>query len=149
MVRIKLQRIGKKKEPHFRLIVQEKAKDPHNKSIEIIGWLNPRSKEKDIKKDRAEYWLSVGAQPTDSVYNLFVAEGIIKGDKKKTFTVSKKRQSKIDSKKATEEAKNAPAEAPVEEDKTEEKPAEEKAEEPKVETPETEEKQAETVADNV
>lgn len=99
MVRLKLQRIGKKKEPHFRLIVQEKSKDPHDRSVEILGWLNPRTKEKELQKDRIKYWLSVGAQPTDSVHNLLVSEGLLQADKKKTFKISKKRKAKMEGKK--------------------------------------------------
>jgi len=98
MVKLKLQRIGKKKEPHFRLIVQDSKKDPHDKSVEILGWLNPRTKEKQIKKERVEYWLSKGAQPTDTVHNLLVSAEIIKDKKRKTFTISKKRREKMESK---------------------------------------------------
>ncbi|MBU4360793.1 30S ribosomal protein S16 [Candidatus Parcubacteria bacterium] len=103
MLTFKLQRIGKKKEPHFRLIVQEKGKDPHDKSVEILGWLNPRTKEKELKKERIEYWLSVGAQATDTVHNLLVSENILKADKKKTFKISKKRASKKKGKQEKEE----------------------------------------------
>lgn len=140
MVKLKLQRIGRKKTPHFRLIVQESSKDPWDKSNEILGWINPRSKEKELKKERIEYWLSVGAQPTDTVQNLLINEGIIKGDKSKTINISKKRAEKLASKdadksqmstdnsdKKVEEAKPE-GEAPKEE-KKEEVPAEEVKEE--------------------
>jgi small subunit ribosomal protein S16 len=105
MVILRLQRIGRKKSPHFRLIAQDKKKDQWDKSIEILGWKNPRSKEKSLKKDRIEYWLSVGAQCTDTVHNWLINEGIIKEDKKrKSIKISKKRKEKIaDKKKVAEE----------------------------------------------
>lgn len=138
MVILRLQRIGRKKAPHFRLIAQDKKKDQWDKSIEILGWKNPRSKEQSLKKDRIEYWLSVGAQCTDTVHNWLINEGIIKEDKKrKSIKISKKRAEKIaDKKKATEEK--------VETDTVAKETASEetKVEEPKSETP-TDEKSVE------
>lgn len=95
MVVLRLQRLGKKKEPHFRLIAQEESKNPQDKALEILGWLNPRTKERKIKRDRLTYWLSVGAQATATVHNLLVSEGIIKGPKVKAIKISKKRQEKM------------------------------------------------------
>lgn len=117
MLTLKLQRIGKKKEPHFRLIAQEKGKNPKSKSVEILGWLNPRTKEKELKKQRIEYWLSVGAQTTDTVHNLLVSEEILKDKKRKSFKVSKKRLAKKEGKADQEK---------VEEIKEEIKPEEKK-----------------------
>ncbi len=107
MLTLKLQRIGKKKQPHFRLIAQEKGKNPKSKSVEILGWLNPRTKEKELKKERIEYWLSVGAKATDTVHNLLVSEKILKADKRKTFKISKKRLAKKEKKK--KEIKKGPS----------------------------------------
>lgn len=112
MVVLRLQRIGKKKQPHFRLIAQERAKDPQDRSLEILGWLNPRTKEKQIKKERVEYWLSVGAQCTDTVHNWLVDEGVIKAAKVKTVKISKKRREKIEGKgkeKHTDKTRSAEA----------------------------------------
>ena len=117
MVALRLQRIGKKKQPHFRLIAQEKTKDPWDKSLEILGWINPRTKEKKIKKERVEYWLSVGAQPTDTVHNLLVNEGILKAEKVKTFKISKKRKEKKEGNGEAEGAKDEKAEKQKEETK--------------------------------
>ena len=136
MVKLKLQRIGRKKTPHFRIIVQESSKDPWDKTNEILGWINPRSKEKDIKKERVEYWLSVGAQPTDTVRNLLINEGIIKGDKAKTVKISKKRAEKIAKKNSIEEE---PKEE-IKDEKTEEVKTEKEATpKPKDKTETTEE----------
>ena len=118
MVILRLQRIGKKKAPHFRLIAQEKTKDPQSRSLEILGWLNPKTKERQIKKERVGYWLSVGAQCTDTVHNLLVDEGILKEGKRKTFKISKKRLERKENKKAEN---NQEAAADNQENKNEEK----------------------------
>ena len=49
--------------------------------MEVVGFFNPLTKEKKLKADRIKYWLSVGAQPSDTVHNLLVGEKIIKGKK--------------------------------------------------------------------
>lgn len=110
MVSIRLQRIGRKKLPHFRLIVQDKQKDPWDKSLEILGSMNPRTKEVSLKKERIEYWLSVGAQCTNTVNNLLIEQGIIKGKKAKTITISKKRAAKKEGKKEDEKPEETKAE---------------------------------------
>jgi small subunit ribosomal protein S16 len=81
MLAIKLKRIGKKHQASFRLIVDEKRHKLYGKNIEDLGWHNPRQDRFEIKKDRVEYWLKNGAQPTDTVHNLLVRAGIIKGKK--------------------------------------------------------------------
>lgn len=72
MVKIKLRRMGKKKEPTFRLVVIDSRKPPKSSYIESLGYYNPRSEEGKLNVDmgRLEYWLSKGAQPTESVKNL-------------------------------------------------------------------------------
>ena len=147
MVSIRLQRIGRKKLPHFRLIVQDKQKDPWDKSLEILGSMNPRTKEIKLNKERIEYWLSKGAQPTNTVHNLLIEQGIIKGEKVKTMTVSKKRLAKKEGGKEEEKTEEAPAKEESKEEVKEDKPeAEEKKDEPKEEEKKeekTEEKKAE------
>lgn len=145
MVTLRLQRIGRSKEPHFRLIAQDKRKDQWDKSIEILGWLNPRTKAKDLKKDRIEYWLSVGAQPSDTVNNLLINEGMLKGDKRRIVKVSKKRKEKLSGGKKEETAipaakEEKKGEVKKEEPKKESKPVEKPAE-PKPEPAPTDKKE--------
>lgn len=126
MLSIRFQRTGKKKAPHYRVVVTEKTRDPWGKHTEILGHYNPRSKEAVLKEDRIQYWVSVGAQPTNSVRNMLINQGLLKGGKAKAVTISKKRQGKIDEKNAeAEEAKKAAAEAAAAE--AEAKKAEEEA----------------------
>lgn len=72
MVKIKLRRMGKKKEPTFRVVVIDERKAPKSSYIENLGFYNPRSEPPviEINKERLEYWLSMGAQPTESVKNI-------------------------------------------------------------------------------
>ncbi len=69
MVRIRLRRVGLKKQPSYRIVVADRESPRDGRYIEIIGFYNPRTEPitMDIKEDRALYWLSVGAQPSEPV----------------------------------------------------------------------------------
>ena len=125
MLSIRFSRVGKKKKPIYRIVVSEKSRDPWGKQTEFLGWYNPHTKEKELKTDRIEHWLSVGAQPSDSVHNLLVSEGIVKGDKRNVVTISKKRQAKMDEKSTAAEEAKKEAEAKAAEAEAAEAPAEE------------------------
>jgi small subunit ribosomal protein S16 len=72
MVKIRLRRTGKTKQPSYRLVVADSRSPRDGKFIEIIGHYNPIRQPKvlEIKADRARYWLGVGAQPTETVAGL-------------------------------------------------------------------------------
>jgi small subunit ribosomal protein S16 len=72
MVMIRLRRTGKTKQPSYRLVVTDSRSPRDGKFIEIIGHYNPirQPKELVVKNDRARYWISVGAQPSDTVARL-------------------------------------------------------------------------------
>jgi len=107
MLMIRLQRLGRKKSPSYRLVVSEKARDPQAKSLEILGHYNPVAIPKivELKEDRIKFWLAQGAQLSESVNNLFVNAGIVTGAKLKSVAISNKRQAKIDKIKAEKKAK--------------------------------------------
>lgn len=69
MVRIRLRRVGLKKQPSYRIVVANQESPRNGKYIEIIGTYNPRTKPTtmELQEDRALYWLSVGAQPSEPV----------------------------------------------------------------------------------
>jgi len=77
-VRIRLTRIGKKKEPHYRVIVADQRSPRDGKFIEIIGKYKPLEDPSliEIDEDRALDWLRKGAQPSDSVANLLRKVGV-------------------------------------------------------------------------
>lgn len=82
MLVIRLFRIGKKNQPSFKIVVTDKENPPRGgRFVEEIGFYNALSKQHSIKKERAEYWISKGAKPSDTVHNLLVKEGIVKGQK--------------------------------------------------------------------
>lgn len=91
MLRIRFFRIGKKNQPAFKIVVTDKRNPPRGgRFVEEVGFWNPITKEKNLKKERIEYWLKVGAKPTDSVWNLLLDEKIVEGKKKKKFAQRKK-----------------------------------------------------------
>lgn len=95
MIMIRLQRIGKKKEPHYRVVLTEKTTSPKGKYIELLGNFDPRSKAKSFEKDRITYWISKGAQVSDTVTNLLVTEKIIEGKKIAKHKVAKKKTEEV------------------------------------------------------
>ena len=112
MLAIKLSRFGKKKQPTYRVIVLEKTKDPWGDYLENLGTYNPKAQPKVIQlnAERIKYWLSKGAQPTPTVWNLLVSNNIIQAKKKAVSRMSKERAAKIAAEKAKAEPK---AEAPA------------------------------------
>lgn len=113
MLSIRFVRIGKKKYPIYRVVVMEKGKNPNSTYLESLGTYNPHTKEKNIKKDRAEYWLSKGASLTATAHNLFVDQGLVKEEKVRASKSKpgKKKQAEIAIKKAEEEAAKKAKEA--------------------------------------
>lgn len=97
MVKLKLARVGKKKQPEYRIIVVEQGRDPWGTTNEIIGHYSPLMKENAItlKEDRVKYWLGVGAQPTDTLRNMFIDKGLMAGKKARTVTITKRRAAAI------------------------------------------------------
>ena len=73
MVKIRLKRFGTKKRPCYRVVVQDSREPRDGKCIEELGFFQPIAAEDSqvsIDLDRAKYWISVGAQPTDTVKKL-------------------------------------------------------------------------------
>ena len=77
MLRIRLTRTGKKGQPSYRIVVTEITAKRDGRIVERIGHYNPLTEPSEylIEEDRALYWLSVGAQPTDAVERLLVKQG--------------------------------------------------------------------------
>jgi small subunit ribosomal protein S16 len=80
MVRIRLRRVGRKKAPVYRIVVADSKSPRDGKFIEIIGTYSPRLSEAavTIKLDRANHWLDVGAQASDTVRSLLRKGGVLK-----------------------------------------------------------------------
>ncbi len=109
MVVIKFSRVGKTKLPIYRLITTDRAKDPWGKFLENLGTYNPHTKEAQLKAERIQYWISHGAQPSATVHNFLITQGIISGEKVRASKSKpgKKKQTAIDLKQKDDEAKKA------------------------------------------
>ena len=144
-VKIRLKRMGKIRTPFYRIVVADSRTKRDGRVIEEIGTYNPKADPSIITVDgeRAQYWLGVGAQPTEAVAALLKITGDIGG--KNTMRFAEEKRSKEDifqdalkdlhsepkSDAVTKKAAAKKAEPKVEEPKAEEAPVEEaKAEEP-------------------
>ena len=121
MLTMRLQRIGKKGQAYFRIIVTEHTKKPQGEFLELLGSYDPHKKNLQAKKERIEYWMGKGVQLSPTVNNLLVNHKIISAPKMVSW-------------KAKASSKPAQAAAPVESAPSESAPAPEApAEEPKAE----------------
>lgn len=109
MLVIRLKPIGKKHQISFRIVVAEKRSKLNGPYREDIGFYNPSTDKFSVKTERAKYWLSVGAQPTDTVYNIFVDAGVLEKPKKPVKIKAAKKK-KEDSEKKENSEKSAPPE---------------------------------------
>ena len=144
MLVIRFIRTGKRNQPFFRIVVTDKKNPPRGgKFLEILGFFNPLTKAKELKKERIKYWLSVGAQPSESVHNLLVSEGVIKGEKIDVFKKPKKKEEAGEEKQEEEKEAQAPEGAEEEGKKEEKEEVKEKEPEKEVSGQQTEEKKEE------
>ena len=69
MLRIRLNRVGKKKQPFYRIVVMDQRKARNSDYVEVVGHYDPRRQPVliNLKAERIQYWLGQGAQPTDTV----------------------------------------------------------------------------------
>ena len=79
MVKIRLRRMGAKKQPTYRFVVTDARSPRDGRFLEILGHYNPRTEPKtvEVNADKAKEWISKGAQPTETVRRLFAEKGIM------------------------------------------------------------------------
>lgn len=142
-VKIRLKRLGKIRAPYYRIVVADSRTKRDGRVIEEIGLYQPTEEPSVIKVDseRAQYWLSVGAQPTEQVEALLKLTGDwgkFKGDKnavstvkvneaKVAFVADEKKKPVLKPKAEKPAAKEEAAEAPADADASAEAPAEDQA----------------------
>jgi small subunit ribosomal protein S16 len=97
MVKIRFRRVGKKKQPAYRIVVADSRSPRDGRFIENIGHYNPRTQPPTlvVKEEKLHAWLKDGAQTTDSVMRVLITAGILKKpenhvETKKTGTKEKK-----------------------------------------------------------
>ncbi len=140
-------RMGAKKKPFYRIVVKEKRSKRDGKYLENVGTYNPmvNPAEVDLKHERIQYWISVGAQPTETVASLIKHNPVQTEEEKaeamqtRAAQAEAEKTAKAEAAKAQSEAKKAEA-ARVEAEKAEAK----KAEEAKAEAEKAEAEAAET-----
>jgi len=110
MLKIRLQRVGRKHEPVFRIVLTDsKNSTKSGRFLEVLGSHDPRHKDKTaIKIDRVKHWISKGAKPTGTLHNMLISKKIIEG--KKINVLPKKTVPKKEAEVTTPEAAAAPAE---------------------------------------
>lgn len=152
MLMMRLQRVGRRNDPSYRIVVTNKRTGPKSdKHVDRIGSYNPKTKQFQLEVDKAREWLAKGVQPSDTMHNLLISQKVIEGKKrnvlpKKSPIVSEEEASsepeakETPSEEATEETPAESEETKEEsatevetEEKTEEAPVEEAKEEPKEE----------------
>ena len=130
MLKIRLKRMGAKKNPSYRIVVINSTTKREGKPIQELGYYNPKTKMMKLDLASAQDWVKKGAQPTDTVAYLMKncnEDGSLNYQKKETVKLSKQAQAKAaaeaeakakaeeEAKAAAEAAANAPAEeAPAE-----------------------------------
>lgn len=135
MLAISLMRMGSKGKPFYRVVVKEKRSKRDGKYLENVGTYNPMQNpaEVNLKHDRIQYWISVGAQPTDTVRSLIKNNPELSEEEKAAAIEAKKakveaeKQAKIEAKRAAEEAKRKAEEERIAAEKAEAERAEAEA----------------------
>ncbi|MDD5721171.1 MAG: 30S ribosomal protein S16 [Candidatus Pacebacteria bacterium] len=96
MLKIRLQRIGRKNDPAFRVVLTDsKNSTKSGRFLEIVGTYNPKAGETKFEAERIKYWMSKGAKLSDTMHNFLVYQKVIEGKKvnvlpKKKPTVKRK-----------------------------------------------------------
>lgn len=96
MVKIRLKRTGRKGQPHYRIVVIESTRARDSKPIEEIGYYNPRTSPSTIvlDKEAAQKWLDQGAQPTETMEQILVKQGLLKEIKRGSKLAKQKKKKK-------------------------------------------------------
>jgi small subunit ribosomal protein S16 len=118
MLMIRLQRVGRKNDPSFRVVVTDSKNGPQSgKFLEVLGSYNARFGKPQLNADRIKHWLAMGAGISDTVHNMLVKFKVVAG---KTVNVLGQKPVKPEEPKVEEKAPEAPVAEKVEEVKVEE-----------------------------
>ena len=82
MLKIRLQRIGRKNDPSFRVVLTDsKNSTKSGRFLEILGTYNPKAGEKNLMTDRIKHWMSLGAKCSDTIHNFLIHDKVLEGKK--------------------------------------------------------------------
>ena len=90
MLKIRLQRIGKRGQAYFRLVVLEHTVKTKGKYLELLGSYDPHKKEAIIKADRVQHWIKQGVKLSPTANNLLVSKKVIQGEKVRAWKAKPK-----------------------------------------------------------
>lgn len=106
MLKIRLQRVGRKNDPSFRVVVTDSKNGPQSgKFLEVLGSYNARFGKPQLNADRIKHWLAMGAGISDTVHNMLVKFKVVSG---KTVNVLGQKPVKPEEPKVEEKAPEAP-----------------------------------------
>ena len=87
MLKMRLQRIGRKNNPSYRIVVTDSRNAPsRGRHVDYVGSYDPLLGRVQIDAEKAKHWLSNGVQPSDTVYNFLVSEKILEGKKRNALS---------------------------------------------------------------
>ncbi|OGZ64578.1 MAG: 30S ribosomal protein S16 [Candidatus Staskawiczbacteria bacterium RIFCSPLOWO2_01_FULL_40_39] len=113
MLTIRLTRKGKKNQPFFKVVVIDKKRSAKGgRAVEVLGYVDPLTKRKSLKKERILHWIKNGAQPSATIHNLLINEKIIEG--KKIHVAKAKKSKEVQPTSAASAPAAQPAEKPAE-----------------------------------
>ncbi|MBI2626036.1 MAG: 30S ribosomal protein S16 [Candidatus Nealsonbacteria bacterium] len=93
MLVIRFIRVGKKNQPSFKMVITDKRRSSKSsRFVEEVGFYNPLTKKRVLKKERIQYWISKGVKPSPTIYNLLVKDGVLEGKKIAVHKKSKSAQ---------------------------------------------------------
>jgi small subunit ribosomal protein S16 len=106
MVRIRLRRVGAKRQPSYRIVAAEKESPRDGRFLEILGFYNPRTNPSTIqlKEERLYDWISKGAQPSDSAQQVLNSAGFF--DRYERFKKGESLETLLEEARVAEEARN-------------------------------------------
>lgn len=90
MLKIRLQRIGKRGQAYFKVVVIEHTRRPKGKYLELLGSYDPHKNKVDVDTEKIKHWISQGAHLSETVNNLLVGRGVIEGSKVRAWKPKKK-----------------------------------------------------------
>jgi small subunit ribosomal protein S16 len=137
MVRIRLRRVGAKKQPSYRIVAADKESPRDGRFLEILGFYNPLTEPTTlkVKEDKVYKWLSHGAQPSDSVKQLFQSAGVF--ERYERYKAGESLETLMEEAAAAEESRSGSPKtrrpAPSQSTKKEKQPAVEQEPEPETE----------------
>ena len=116
MVRIRLKRTGTRNAVCFRVVVMDQRSSRDGKAIEELGFYNPRTKEEKVNVARADYWMSVGAEVSDTAKDVIerARGGVVLKDRVRPANISKKAKAKAAAEAEAKAAAEAEAKAAAE-----------------------------------